>query len=76
MVKNEKTLKTVTSKTTKRLRKKSSKKNVKSVAGSALTQAPNRRRNHCEKGYPGPRIDDKKDDDNDGTKYPGPRTKT
>ncbi len=44
MAKNEKTSKRVASKAGKLLGKKNIPKNVKSVAGSALTQAPDRRK--------------------------------
>jgi len=44
MAKNEKTSKRVGSKAAKLLRNKKSSKNVKSVAGSDLTQMPDRKR--------------------------------
>lgn len=44
MAKNEKTSKEVASKASKLLRSKKSSKTVKSVAGSALTQAPDKKK--------------------------------
>ena len=44
MAKNEKTSKQVASKASKLLRNPNTPKNVKSVAGSALTQAPDRKK--------------------------------
>lgn len=44
MARNEKTSRRVASKASKLLRSKSSSKSVRSVAASALTQAPDRRR--------------------------------
>lgn len=43
MAKNEKTSKSVASKASKLLKKKSTSKTVKSVAGSALAQAPDKK---------------------------------
>ncbi len=44
MVRNEKTSKKVASKAAKLLRNPKTPKNIKSIAGSALTQAPNKKK--------------------------------
>jgi hypothetical protein len=49
MAKNEKTSKAVGTKAAKLLRKKKTPKNVKSVAGSALTQRPDKKKKRKKK---------------------------
>ena len=46
MAKNEKTSKKVGTKAAKLLKSKKTKKDVKSVAGSALTQRPDKKKKH------------------------------